>query len=153
MTFFAFEIKHEDEKVSKCLINLDHVVQIIFDENVGRIKTVDDYVYNLGKPEIERLLKIMKHQQLITALDFPLTKFKKPDEKFDILSQKMQNITLFYAVYQDMAARLLRDYSGSNEPKNIEHWKKILHNCATAKFNDLTVSEREKYQKQFNYQN
>lgn len=72
MTFFAIEIEHEDKQVSKCLVNLDHVVQILFDEKVGRIKTVDNHVYNVGKPEIDRLLKVIKHQQLITTTDLSI---------------------------------------------------------------------------------
>lgn len=76
MTFFAIDIEHKDKSISKCLINLERVIQVNFNDKIGKITTVGGFTYNLGRPDIDRLLKVMKQQKLITVLDFPIIKLK-----------------------------------------------------------------------------
>ena len=60
--FFTINIEHDNGEIQECLINLDYVTQVVIDPKlgIGKIRDIKGFVYNIGKPEIEQLMKIIE---------------------------------------------------------------------------------------------
>ena len=79
MTFIVIECESVKGEIYKQLINLNYVVDITLDNDfsTATLTDINSGRYYINRPEVEKLMSIMKHTGLITALDFPLTNYKK----------------------------------------------------------------------------